>query len=112
MVALDEDVAPQPEPAEINRELARVRHRVQIRGVNRRESLVYFKKGSTARRLEERHSEDCQVGQVQWRLADPQRARQQSAEILDVPGKSAGIVTIIDTQKWRGAIALAILDLY
>lgn len=90
MVALDQDVTPQPQPAEINCELARVRHRVQIRGVNRRESLVYFEEGPTARRLEERHPEDCQVGQVQWRLADPQRARQQSAEVLDVPGKSRG----------------------
>lgn len=88
MVALDQDVTPQPEPAEINGKFARVRHRIQIRGVDRRESLVYFKKGSTARRFEERHSEDRQVGQVQWRLADSQRARQQSAEVLDVPGKS------------------------
>lgn len=66
VVTLDQDVAPQPKPAEINREFARVRHRVQIRRVDRRESFVYFKEGSTARRLKEGHAEDCQVGQVQW----------------------------------------------
>lgn len=66
VIALDQDVAPQPEPAEIDREFARIRYRVEIRGVDRRESFVYFEEGPTARRLEERHAEDRQVGQVQW----------------------------------------------
>lgn len=88
VIALDQDVTSQPQSAEIDREFARIRHGVQVRSVNRRKSLVHFEEGSTASRLEERHAEDCQMGQVQWWLADPQRARQQSAEILDVSKNS------------------------
>lgn len=86
VIALDEYVAPQPQSAEIHGELAGIGHGVEVRGEDRRQALVDLEEGPAAGRLEQRHPQDGQVRQVQGRGTDAQRARQQAAEVLDVPG--------------------------
>lgn len=85
MIALDEDVAPEPEAAEIDCELPRVCDRVQVRGVDRCEALVNFEESPASRGLEERHTENCYVREIERRRAYPQRSREETAEVLDVP---------------------------
>ena len=92
MIALDQNITPEPESTKVDGELAGVGDGIEVGCVDRREAFVDLEEGPTAGRLEQRHTEDRQVGEVQGRRTDPQRAGEQPAEVLDVPEHSSKII--------------------